>query len=233
LALDSLGAMYLAYDLLGGEHGPLRTLTRAVTYGVIFGIGYGLPFGIIFGLCAAVTHGLTLGIEFSRTAKRRDSSLGAEALFSFIRAAGVGAGAAYLYGYRFGVAFCLLSTLGQIVAYRRGVRPGMDYNPQLRPQMSRRQIVAAVVRTLGYTVAGVLSSLFAHERSQAFAVGVRVGLAVGVASALTNFVSPYVEWWAEHLPEKRMGVYGVILILLGFAVGSLTYWVQLFDIPVH
>ena len=32
-SLDLLGAMYLAYDLLGGEHGPLRTLTRAVTYG--------------------------------------------------------------------------------------------------------------------------------------------------------------------------------------------------------
>ena len=32
-SLDVLGALYLAYDLLGGEHGPLRTLTRAVTYG--------------------------------------------------------------------------------------------------------------------------------------------------------------------------------------------------------
>ena len=27
-SLDVLGALYLAYDLLGGEHGPLRTLTR-------------------------------------------------------------------------------------------------------------------------------------------------------------------------------------------------------------
>ena len=30
-SLDVLGALYLAYDLLGGEPGPLRTLTRAVT----------------------------------------------------------------------------------------------------------------------------------------------------------------------------------------------------------
>ena len=35
-SLDVLGALYLAYDLLGGEHGPLRTLTRAVTYGALF-----------------------------------------------------------------------------------------------------------------------------------------------------------------------------------------------------
>ena len=38
-SLDVLGALYLAYDLLGGEHGPLRTLTRGVTYGALFGAG--------------------------------------------------------------------------------------------------------------------------------------------------------------------------------------------------
>jgi hypothetical protein len=40
--LDVLGSLYLAYDLLGGQHGPLRLLTRAVTYSIVFGIGYGL-----------------------------------------------------------------------------------------------------------------------------------------------------------------------------------------------
>ncbi len=43
--LDMLGALYLAYDLLGGEHGPLRTLTRAITYGLIFAAGFGLGLG--------------------------------------------------------------------------------------------------------------------------------------------------------------------------------------------
>jgi hypothetical protein len=42
---DVLGSLYLAYDLLGGQHGPLRLLTRAVTYSVVFGIGYGLGLG--------------------------------------------------------------------------------------------------------------------------------------------------------------------------------------------
>jgi hypothetical protein len=48
--LDVLGSLYLAYDLLGGQHGPLRLLTRAVTYSVVFGIGYGLGLGLFFGL---------------------------------------------------------------------------------------------------------------------------------------------------------------------------------------
>src|SRR5438876_667201 len=37
--LDVVGSLYLAYDLLGGQHGPLRLLTRAVTYSLVFGIG--------------------------------------------------------------------------------------------------------------------------------------------------------------------------------------------------
>jgi hypothetical protein len=44
--LDVLGSLYLAYDLLGGQHGPLRLLTRAVTYSVVFGIGYSLGLGL-------------------------------------------------------------------------------------------------------------------------------------------------------------------------------------------
>lgn len=38
-SLDVLAALYLAHDLLGGEHGALRTLPRAVPYGTLFGWG--------------------------------------------------------------------------------------------------------------------------------------------------------------------------------------------------
>src|SRR5579872_60132 len=68
-SLDVLGALYLAYDLLGGEHGPLRTLTRAVTYGALFGIGYGLFLGPVFGLVSGVAHGITLAWEYSRASR--------------------------------------------------------------------------------------------------------------------------------------------------------------------
>src|SRR6185503_11624802 len=64
-SLDVLGALYLAYDLLGGEHGPLRTLTRSMTYGVLFGIGFGLALGPVFGLVTGIAHGITLGWEYS------------------------------------------------------------------------------------------------------------------------------------------------------------------------
>src|SRR5947199_1845011 len=67
--LDVLGSLYLAYDLLGGQHGPLRLLTRAVTYTIVFGIGYGIGLGLFFGLAAGIATGITVAIELSRAAR--------------------------------------------------------------------------------------------------------------------------------------------------------------------
>src|SRR5258707_7119953 len=68
-SLSVLGSLYLAYDLLGGEHGPLRTLTRGVTYGVLFGGGYTLGLGPVFGVASGLAHGVTLAWEFSRASR--------------------------------------------------------------------------------------------------------------------------------------------------------------------
>jgi hypothetical protein len=43
---------------------------------------------------------------------------------------------------------------------------------------------------------------------------------------------PLVEWGADRVPEKRMGVFGVGLILTGFALQSVQYWVALLDARV-
>ena len=54
--LDVLRTLYLAYDLLGGETGPLRLLSRAVSYAIVFGIGYWLGLGFFFGVLAGAAH---------------------------------------------------------------------------------------------------------------------------------------------------------------------------------
>ena len=233
-SLDCLGALYLAYDLLGGEHGPLRTLTRCVTYSVIFGVGFGLPFGLVFGVSAGLTTGCTLGMEFAREASDKPQyGFWAESMFSLIRGIGFGTGTAYLYGFRFGAAYCILSTLGQMVAYRRGVRPGMEYKQKKRPHISWVLVGAGVVRTVGYAAAGLMSGLVAHNESQVFWFGIKAGLVIGGATTFGGFVSPYVEWWADNLPERRLGAFGIILILIGFVLGSAEHWVELLDLPVE
>src|SRR6202790_376625 len=109
--LDVLGSLYLAYDLLGGQHGPLRVLTRAVTYSIVFGIGYGLGLGLFFGLASGIAIGITMAIELNRAARGlHHYSLPWEGLFSAIRGAAFGAGLYRILGFRFAIAFAVLIT---------------------------------------------------------------------------------------------------------------------------
>src|ERR1051326_1374276 len=233
-SLDVLGALYLSYDLLGGEHGPLRTLTRGVTYGVLFGLGYGLALGPVFGLASGATHGITLAWEFSR-ASRRGTKPGFwyDTAMSAIRGSGFALGVAYLYGGTFGAVFGALSTLGQAIAYRLGIRPTIDYQPAKRPRLTKHQILAAVNRTFGYGVTGYISALTAGQRANALGVGVKAGLVIGLVTAVAMPFTPFVEWSADHVPERRMGVFGVGLILVGFTLQSVQYWLALLDVSVH
>ena len=229
-SLDLLGAMYLAYDLLGGEHGPLRTLTRAVTYGGLFGLGYGPGLGPIFGLAAGATAGVTLSWEFSRAAKHRPRpGFWYDVAMSVIRAAGYGLGVAYLYGARFGISFGILSTLGQVFAYRIGIRPTIDYQPVARPRLTKAIALSAITRTIGYLVAGYLSALAAGQGANSLSIALRVGLTIGLVVAVLSAFTSFIEWGSDHVPQKAMGVFGVGLILVGFLLQSFQYWAALFD----
>ncbi len=111
--LDVLGSLYLAYDLLGGQNGPLRLLTRAVTYSIVFGVGYGLGLGWVFGVASGTATGVTVAIELARMARKQDHySLFWEGVFSAIRGLAFGAGLYVLVGFRFAAAFAILITIG-------------------------------------------------------------------------------------------------------------------------
>ena len=229
-SLDVLGAMYLAYDLLGGEHGPLRTLTRGVTYGALFAAGYGLALGPVFGLASGAAHGITLAWEFAQASRRGPKpGFWHDTAMSAIRGLGFGCGAAYLYGVLFGILFGAMSTLAQVIAYQFGIRPTLDYLPAPRPRLTRHQLLAAVNRTVGYAAGGYLCALVSH-REPAASIGITAGLALGIVTTISSACTPFIEWIADHVPEKRMGVFGVGLILVGFALQSVQYWVALLDV---
>jgi hypothetical protein len=229
--LSVLGSLYLAYDLLGGHHGPLRLLTRAVTYSVVFGVGYGLGLGLFFGLASGIATGVTLAIEFSRASRGLDHySLIWEGLFAAIRGLGFGAGLYKILGFGFAIAFAALITAGQVFAYSRGMRPATDYSAARRPRLSRRQFWGTVIRTFGYMVSALICSAFIHHLDHPWFFAIRVGLVTGIVTGVGVTVNPYIEYYADNLPERRLGVFGIGLILCGFALQSLQYWLALFDV---
>ncbi|HEX2714259.1 MAG TPA: hypothetical protein VHM88_18860 [Candidatus Acidoferrales bacterium] len=231
--LDVLGSLYLAYDLLGGQHGPLRLLTRAVTYSVVFGVGYGLGLGLFFGLATGIATGITISIELNRAARGLGNySLPWEGLFAAIRGLAFGAGLYRMLGFRFAIAFATLITVGQMFAYSRGMRPAIDYVASRRPRLTRRQFWGTVVRTLGYIASALICSAFIRHVDHAWSFAIRVGLVTGVVTGVGVTVNPYIEYYADNLPERWLGVFGIGLILCGFALQSLQYWVALFDVRV-
>lgn len=236
--LDVLGSLYLAYDLLGGQHGPLRLLTRAVTYSLIFGIGFGLGLGLFFGLVAGVANGVTISIELNRASRGFEHySLAWEALFSATRGVAFGAGLYPRLGLGFAMAFATLITLGQVYAYARGMRPAMDYEASRRTRLTRRQFWGTVVRTIGYIATALICYAVFPKAGHvwSFAVwvfAIRVGIVTGLVTGVLATVNPYVEYYADHLPERRLGVFGIGLILCGFTLQSLQYWLVLLDVRV-
>jgi hypothetical protein len=228
---DVLGSLYLAYDLLGGQHGPLRLLTRAVTYSVVFGIGYALGLGLFFGLASGIATGITIAIELNRAARGLDHySLPWEAMFSAIRGVGFGAGLSRIVGLGFAAAFAILITVGQVFAYSRGMRPATDYAASRRPRLTRRQILGTVLRTIGYIASALICSAFIQHVEHAWLFAIRVGLVTGIVTAVGVTVNPFIEYYADKLPERRLGVFGIGLILCGFTLQSLQYWLALFDV---
>lgn len=229
--LDLVGSLYLAYDLLGGQHGPLRLLTRAVTYSLVFGVGYGLGLGLFFGITSGITTGITVSIELNRTARGLNYySLPWEGVFAAIRGFGFGAGLYPVVGLGFAASFAILITVGQIFAYSRGMRPALDYASSRRPRLSRRQFVGTVVRTVGYIASALACSAFIHHLDNPWPFAIRVGLVTGIVTAIGVTFNPYIEYYADNLPERRLGAFGIVLILFGFALQSLQYWLALFDV---
>ena len=61
---------------------------------------------------------------------------------------------------------------------------------------------------------------------------IRVGVVTGLVTAVGGAINPFIEYYADNLPERRLGVFGIWLVLCGFALQSFQYWVAILDVPV-
>src|SRR5262249_3470532 len=111
--------------------------------------------------------------------------------------------------------------------------PTMDYQPATRPRLTKHQFFAGLNRTVVYALTGYISAVAAQQRANAWGVGLKAGLAVGVVTVIVGGCTPFIEWGGDHVPEKRMGVFGIALILIGFALQSVQYWLALLDVTIR
>ncbi len=218
---DALGGLYLAYDLLGGKRGPLRLLSRLLTYSAIFGLGYGVTLGLWFGLAGALVSGPSIEIQILRRAQGIDPSRTEWALMALIRGLSFGIAGWLTVGHDFGIAFGILCALTMHIAYEFGFGTNV-YRVYQRPQLQRRLLVAGVIRGAMVGLAGAVSGALTG-RSEALLYGVQIGVVVGTLQTTVIVLSPTVEWWADNLPDRALGGYGAVLVLIGSALQTVQY----------
>jgi uncharacterized membrane protein len=189
--------------------------------------------GLFFGIASGIATGITLSIEFNRAARGLDHySLPWEGLFSAIRGIAFGAGLYRIVGFGFGAVFAILITIGQVLAYSRGMRPAADYTAARRPRLTKRQFWGTIIRTVGYILTALICSALIHHVDHTWSFALRIGLVIGVVTGVGAAINPYIEYYADNLPERRLGVLGIGLILCGFTLQSIQYWLALLDVRV-
>jgi hypothetical protein len=175
---------------------------------------------------------MTIAIELNRASKLQDHySLRWEAVFSAIRASAFGAALYPQVGLRFAILYGVLLTGGQVAAYSRGVRPALTYTAR-GPRFTRVFVLSTLTRTVGYIVAALVCSVLVRHVEHPWLFATRLGVVTGLVTGFGLAFSPYVEYYADHIPARRMGVLGVALMFCGFALQSLQYWLAVFDVRV-
>ncbi len=167
----------------------------------------------------------SLAWEFSRASRHEPKPgfwLGTAMIA--IRSCGFALGAAYLFGAAFGITFGVLSTAGQIIAYRFGIRPDPRFPTRHAPAYNQNPTSRGSEsdgRLRGHRLCQQPSGTQPGPRIRHWAES---GLAIGAVTAIAGSCTPFVEWTADHVPARRRGVFGVALILIGFTLQSIQYW---------
>jgi hypothetical protein len=125
-----------------------------------------------------------------------------------------------------------LSAAALNASYALGFAPTDDYEMQSRPRINWHKLAASLLRALGVRAAGVIASLVVGSSPIHWLFGLQLGVAAGTVSALVGLFSPTIEWWIENLPERRLGLLGLGLILIGMVLQSVQYWVVVLDVSM-
>ncbi len=235
--LAVLGSLYWAYEILGGQTGPMNLLTRTVSYSLMFTACYWFFLGPWFGIVAGLGLGVILSLENMRIV-RHQRKFGSSPLHHLpslgaARGAVIALASLHPYGWKFALAFGGFSAAGLYLVYRNGYAPTFDYRSHTRPVLSKHRLLASIWRGVAVGTGGVLAGLLQAQTLHFVAFGIYVGFAAALVSFLVTTFSPFIEYWADNLPARRVAAIGVAVMLLGMLLQTIQYLLVLAHIPVY
>jgi len=226
MGLDLLGGCYLAYDLLGSKSGFLLTATRSAGYFVLFFLGYLPLLGSQSALLCAAGMSVLLAVEYGflgqRLAGRKLRAI--LVLIGFLRGVPLGLAAWVKSDLAFGVAFGFLAGAALAVTCAFGFAPADDYVSQPNVRLGRHRIIAALLRAIAVGFAGLTADILGLSNSASIYFGLEFGAGAGFVSATIATIGPIIEWRIEQLPDRTLGLAGVVLIFFGILLQSVQYW---------
>jgi hypothetical protein len=235
--LAGIGSMYWAYEILGGQSGPMNLLTRTVSYSLMYIAAYCIFFNVWFGIIAGTGLGIALSLEHMRIARyqRRYGSSPLQHLPSLGAARGgvLTLAAIHPYGLKFALAWGGLTSIGLYAVYANGFAPTFDYRAHTRPVLAKHRMMASVWRGVAVGTAGVLAGVWIQPGWHSLLFGIYVGFAAGLVSFVVGTLSPFIEYWADALPERRLAAIGVAVMLFGMLLQTIQYLIVLGHIPVR
>ncbi|MCW5822151.1 MAG: hypothetical protein KIT34_05070 [Cyanobacteria bacterium TGS_CYA1] len=229
MACDVVGGIYLAYDLLGGEKGPLNTFFRLVNYSVLAVLIFCISLGPKFALPAGIGIGCAFGLHLENASRSNKDSFLFLLKLGLIRALGIGTGV-WINGFpKMAWLMAAIVIVMSLILPRMGISPAVVYQSEKKPQLKKQQLfIACVLGGVAMTTA-FIGAAFTGQ-SMVFQFAIRMGLTFACTTLIVTTLSPIIEWYADNLPPKTFGFIGAILFVVGFSIQALPSVAVMYDI---
>lgn len=229
MACDVLGGLYLAYDLLGGENGPLARLTKIVNYSLLMVLLFLLTMGLKFALIVGIAFGTALGMHFDRIGKNIPDTnrflFGVAVLRSVATGIAVSLKATPVLAILIAVAVFAMSLL----LPKMHLSPTTLYQSSRKPQLNFKQLAIALVLAATATIVGVFGASITGGDKSTIHFSILFGVTFGMTVMVVTSVSPLIEWYSDHLPQKSFGTAGIVLFISGFIIQAIPSIATIFD----
>ncbi|MBA3858040.1 MAG: hypothetical protein C0507_14140 [Cyanobacteria bacterium PR.3.49] len=230
MTCDVMGGLYLAYDLLGGENGPLARLTKIVNYSVLLVLLFLTTMGLKFALIVGIAFGTALGLHFDRAGKGIPDTSKFLLGTAVLRGSAITGAVALKENYILGLTMGILVFAMSLVLPKMKISPSMLYHSAKKPQLTWKQVLIALALMAIATGSGLLGASIAHGDAQTITFVFKFGLTFGFAIFVVSTVSPLIEWYSDHLPPQTFGTAGVILFIVGFLIQAIPSVATIFDV---